>query len=442
MHKLNRRALGALLVPALTLGTAACGDESDPAGPEITADIVDIATSTPQVTTLAAAIEAAGLEEALRGSGPFTVFAPVNDAFAALGDEVLANLLDPANLDLLATILTYHVVPGAVVEAGQLSDGQTLRTIQGDDLTIELGGGSVTVNGANVITADIQATNGVIHLIDGVLVPELDVVETALVTPQTQTLAAALAAADLTPVLGGLGPFTVFAPVNEAFEALGTEGLDVLLDPANRPLLQKILTYHVVYGDVRAGDLEDGLKVETVEGSEITFDLSGATPRVNGANILATDIVAGNGVIHLIDGVLTDNLDLVDQAMINGFSTLVGAVQGAGLEETLRGDNGGSGFTVFAPTNAAFAALASLPSGDALVDVLTYHVVGAEVLSTDLSDGQVVTTVQGGQLLMSLTGDGVGITDASGQTIKVLLTDVPAANGVIHVIDGVMLPGA
>jgi len=197
-----------------------------------------------------------------------------------------------------------------------------------------------------------------------------------------------------------------------------------------------------VYGDVRAGDLADGLKVETVEGSEITFDLSGATPRVNGANIVASDIVVGNGVIHLIDGVLTDNLDLVDQATINGFTTLVGAVQGAGLEETLRGDNAGSGFTVFAPTNEAFAALASLPSGDALIDVLTYHVVGTEVLSGDLSDGQVVTTVQGGQLSVSITGDGVAITDASGQTIRVLLTDVPAANGIIHVIDGVMLPGA
>jgi len=442
MYKLSRKALGALLVPAIVLGATACGDEGDPAGPELTADIIDIATSTTQVATLAAAIDAAGLEEALRGPGPFTVFAPMNEAFAALGDEVVANLLDPANVDLLTTILTYHVVPGAAVEAGQLSDGQTLRTIQGDDLTIGLAGASVTVNGVNVVTADIQATNGVIHLIDGVLVPELDVAETALVTPQTQTLAAALSAADLTSVLGGLGPFTVFAPVNEAFDALGTEKLDVLLDPANWPLLQKVLTYHVVYGDVRAGDLADGLKVETVEGSEITFDLSGATPRVNGANIVASDIVVGNGVIHLIDGVLTDNLDLVDQATINGFTTLVGAVQGAGLEETLRGDNAGSGFTVFAPTNEAFAALASLPSGDALIDVLTYHVVGTEVLSGDLSDGQVVTTVQGGQLSVSITGDGVAITDASGQTIRVLLTDVPAANGIIHVIDGVMLPGA
>lgn len=442
MHRLNRKALLAFLVPTLVLGGAACSDESGPAGPENTADIIDIANSTTQVATLAAAVDAAGLEEALRGPGPFTVFAPVNAAFTALGEGVVANLLDPVNADLLETILTYHVVPGAAVEAGRLSDGEALRTLQGDDLVVGLAGGALTVNGASVVTADIQATNGIIHLIDGVLLPELDIVETAVVTPTTQTLATAIGAADLTSVLGGLGPFTVFAPVDEAFEALGTERLDVLLDPANWPLLQKVLTYHVVYGDVRAADLADGLRLETVEGSEITFDLTGATPTVNGANIVATDIGAENGVIHLIDGVLTDNLDLVDQATVNGFSTLVGAVQGAGLEETLRGDNAGSGFTVFAPTNEAFQALASLPSGDALVDVLTYHVVGAKVLSTDLSDGQVVTTVQGGQLSVSITADGVTVTDASGQTIAVLLTDVPAANGVIHVIDGVMLPGA
>jgi len=123
-------------------------------------------------------------------------------------------------------------------------------------------------------------------------------------------------------------------------------------------------------------DLTDGAMVTTVEGTDVTIDLSGATPRVNGANIIATDIVVGNGVIHLIDAVLTENADLVDVAMINGFSTLVDLVDEAGLVPTLRGDNGGAGFTVFAPTDAAFAALSAVPTGQALVDVLTYHVVG------------------------------------------------------------------
>ena len=134
--------------------------------------------------------------------------------------------------------------------------------------------------------------------------------------------------------------------------------LDVILDSANVELLQKILTYHVVDGAVFAGDLTNGLEVATLEGTNVTFDLSDPMmPMVNGANIVATDIVTENGVIHLIDGVLTENLDIVDVATVEGFSTLVSLVDLQGLTETLRSDNGGAGWTVFAPTNDAFDAL-------------------------------------------------------------------------------------
>jgi transforming growth factor-beta-induced protein len=403
--------------------------------------IAATAAASAELSTLVAALGAADLVDALAGDGPFTVFAPVNDAFAALGDDVIANLLDPANVELLTGILTYHVVPGAAVYAGELSDGQAVTTLQGEDLAIGVDMDGITVNGASVTSFNIRAGNGIIHLVDGVLLPELDIVETAIVSPQTQTLVAAVAAGDLVSTLKSDGPFTVFAPINEAFAALGTDKLDVLLDPANQALLQKVLTYHVIAGDIRAADLSDGAMVSTVEGTQVTIDLSGETPMVNGAKIIATDIVAGNGVIHLIDGVLTENLDLVDQAIINGFSSLVGAVASADLVGTLRSDNGGAGFTVFAPTNDAFAALAAIPTGDALVSVLTYHVVGATVGSGDLSDGQVVTTVEGNTFTVGISGGTVSITDGAGQTVSVLLTDVPASNGVIHVIDGVILPG-
>ncbi|HSG09302.1 MAG TPA: fasciclin domain-containing protein, partial [Longimicrobiales bacterium] len=404
--------------------------------------IAATAAASSGLTTLVAALSAAGLVDALAGDGPFTVFAPVNAAFAALGDGVIGNLLDPANLDLLTSILTYHVVPGAAVYAGELSDGQTVTTLQGENLAIGVSAEGVTVNGANVTSINIRASNGVIHLVDGVLVPELDIVETAIVTPQTQTLVAAVAAGGLVSTLQSEGPFTVFAPINEAFEALGSTAIENLLDPANQAILQKVLTYHVIAGDIRAADLTNGASVQTVQGTNVTIDLSGDLPMVNGASIIATDIVVGNGVIHLIDGVLTENLDLVDQAVINGFSTLVGAVQGAGLEATLRSGNAGEGFTVFAPTNEAFAALAAIPSGDALVSVLTSHVVGATVASGDLLDGQVVSTVEGSTFTVNIDGNGVSLTDATGQTVMVVLTDVPASNGVIHVIDGVILPGA
>jgi len=288
--------------------------------------------------------------------------------------------------------------------------------------------------------ADLDSENGVVHVIDAVLVPSTNIVERAVLTAQTQTLAAAVGAAGLAGTLSGDGPFTVFAPVNEAFAALGAEALDRLLEPGNQALLQKILTYHVIPGEVRAADLSDGASVTTVEGTPVTIDLSGTAPMVNGAEIIATDIETENGVIHLIDGVLTENTDLVDVAVLNGFSTLVGLVQDAGLEATLRSDNGGAGFTVFAPTDDAFAALSSVPTGQALVDVLTYHVVGATVGSGALSDGQVVPTVEGGTFTVNLDGSSVSITDGAGNTVGVVLTDVPASNGVIHVLDGVLLP--
>jgi len=427
------------LLTGLVVAVAGC-DDNDPVAPAPTDDIVDIVVSTANVSTLESAVLAADLGSALQADGPFTVFAPRNEAFDALGADVIEALLDAGNVDLLTKILTFHVVPGVAAMSSDLSDGQTVTTLQGGSLTIGVSGGTVTVNGATVLTADIEATNGVIHIIDAVLVPELDVVEMATLTAETQTLVAAVAAGGLVSTLQGAGPFTVFAPVNSAFAALGPDKLDVLLDPANIGLLQKILTYHVIAGDIRAADLTDGATVATVEGSEVTIDLSGATPKVNGASIIATDIVVENGVIHLIDGVLTENADLVDVALLNGFPTLVGLAVTAGLEPTLRSDNGGAGFTVFAPTEAAFAALSSVPSGQALIDVLTYHVVSGTVLSGALSDGLVVNTVQGNTFTVNIDGASVTITDQAGNTVGVVLTDVPASNGVVHVIDGVILP--
>lgn len=433
------RFRAAVVVPALLLTTVACADD-ETVGPELSADVVAAATASPELSTLASLIASAGLTGALQGPGPFTVFAPVNSAFAALDAEVVAALTDSGNADLLAEVLSFHVVSGVSALSTDLTDGQTVTTLEGGTLTLGVSASGVTVNGTAVIEADIETENGVVHLIDGVLMPEVDLVDKAILTPDVSTLVAAVVAGDLVSTLRGDGPFTVFAPINAAFEALGTDRLDVLLDPANQALLQKLLTYHVVSGDIRAADLTDGAMVATVEGTEVSIDLSGATPRVNGADIIATDIVVENGVIHLIDGVLTENTDLVDVATINGFSTLVSLVAEAGLVATLRSDNNGDGFTVFAPTDEAFAALSAVPSGQDLVDVLTYHVVGATVGSGDLSDGMVVTTVEGSTFTVNISGSTVTITDGSGNTVGVVLTDVPASNGVVHVIDGVILP--
>ncbi|MDX1646560.1 MAG: fasciclin domain-containing protein [Longimicrobiales bacterium] len=407
-------------------------------------DVYETAVLTPITTTLAGAVLDAGLQEDLQGTGPFTVFAPSNAAFEALDEHAAAELSDPANQAILQKILAFHVLSGSEVLAADLSDGQTVTTLQGQELTFDLSDASdPKVNGVSITTTDIQVENGVIHLVDEVILPELDVVETAVLTGETETLSAALAAAELGDALKGDGPFTVFAPVNAAFDALGTDRLDVLLDPGNQALLQKVLTYHVISGSaILAGDLSDGQTAQTLEGTDVTFDLSDAAdPRINGVSIVATDIPVENGVIHLIDGVLTQNLDIVDVATVEGFATLVDLVDTQGLTETLRGDNMGDGYTVFAPTDDAFAALSTVPSGEALTNTLLYHVVPATVESSALTNGQVVSTAYAGHdFTVNITMDGVTITDESGNTVNVVITDVPAANGVIHAIDAVLIP--
>lgn len=153
---------------AATAAVTLAGGAAFAAGHSMT--IVDTAKEAGTFETLLAAAQAAGLVETLSGEGPFTVFAPTDEAFAALPEGTVDSLLQPENKDQLTAILTYHVVPGKVM-SGDLSDGMTAATVQGGEVTIGTEGG-VTVDGANVVQADIEASNGVIHVIDGVILPK------------------------------------------------------------------------------------------------------------------------------------------------------------------------------------------------------------------------------------------------------------------------------
>jgi len=274
--------------------------------------------------------------------------------------------------------------------------------------------------------------------------PTQDIVDIVVANADVSTLETAVVEAGLVSALQANGPFTVFAPVNSAFDALGADLLNALLEPANADLLVDILSYHVVAGvGAKSSSLTDGQTVTTLQGQDLTIGVSaGPTVTIGGATVTTADVEATNGIIHLIDAVLVPETDLVDTGILNGFFTLVDLVRAAGLESTLRSDNGGAGFTVFAPTEAAFAALPAVPTGQDLVDVLTYHVVPAEVLSGSLTNGQVVTTVQGATFTVNIDGvsGAVSLTDGSGATVNVIATDVSATNGVVHVIDGVLLP--
>jgi transforming growth factor-beta-induced protein len=271
------------------------------------------------------------------------------------------------------------------------------------------------------------------------------IVEIAVSNPDFSILVAALTKADLVEVLEGDGPFTVFAPTNDAFAALlddlGVSSLDELSAEALTP----ILLNHVVVGSVRSTDLETGY-VPSANASgpgETNIDLyievgSGVT--INGSvSVTQADIIASNGVIHVVDEVILPT-DIVDIAVANdNFTTLVGALSDADLVETLQGEGP---FTVFAPTNAAFEEIAEVVAGltvEQLSDILQYHVVaGANVRSSALTNGQVVETLTG-TITINISGNTVTITDETEATATVVLADVQGTNGVVHVIDKVLL---
>ena len=209
----------------------AATSKSTAAAPATTKTIVETAIGAGSFNTLVAAVKAAGLVETLNGTGPFTVFAPTDEAFAKLPAGTLESLLKPENKAKLAAILTYHVVPGKVM-AADVVKLTNAGTVQGQRVDIAVNGGTVTVDGAKVVTTDIACSNGVIHVIDSVILPtDKNIVEVAASNGSFNTLVAALKAAGLVETLSGKGPFTVLAPTDAAFAKLPACTLETLLKP-------------------------------------------------------------------------------------------------------------------------------------------------------------------------------------------------------------------
>ena len=270
------------------------------------ADIVDTALAAGSFNTLAAALEAADLVDALKGKGPFTVFAPTDAAFAALPKGTVETLLKPENKATLQTILTYHVVAGDVraKDVVRLSNADTLSG-QRVDIAIDEKQRTVTIDGATVTTTDIECRNGVIHVIDAVILPNTeDIIGTAVKAGSFNTLAAALKAGGLVEALQGEGPFTVFAPTDAAFAALPEGTVETLLKPENRDQLVAILKFHVVSGRVFSDQAAKLTEAPTLQGSNVKIRAAEGKLSIGGANVVAADIDTTNGVIHVIDKVL------------------------------------------------------------------------------------------------------------------------------------------
>jgi len=286
--------LSALVLASAQLGCSSDAESGDPAPAASSQDVVATAIAAGQFTKLADALTSAGLVSALKGPGPFTVFAPSDSAFAAFERDnpgVLAGLSKEA----LADILKYHVVSGAAVESTELKDESIFTTLSGSPILIDTTGG-VKVDDARVTTADVAASNGVIHVIDTILLPpEKDIVATAVAAGTFKSLAGALTAADLVTTLQGPGPFTVFAPTDAAFAKLSAA--------PSGDALKNVLLYHVVAGAVGSGDLKAGPVATQSKGNSVSVNLTGGVT-IDEAKVTSANILAKNGVIHVIDSVL------------------------------------------------------------------------------------------------------------------------------------------
>jgi uncharacterized surface protein with fasciclin (FAS1) repeats len=278
-------------------------------------DIVETAASADGFQTLVAAVKAADLVDTLKGHGPLTVFAPNDDAFKKLPAKTLESLLKPENKQQLAAILTYHVVPGRV-SARDVFCLSNAETANGQQLNIANNNGRLTINGSNLLATDIECTNGVIHVIDRVLLPTQErIPSVAQKAGQFGTLLAALDAAGLAQVLDGDGPFTVFAPTDTAFEQLPDGTVASLLKPENKQQLIDILKYHVVSGRVYSQQAAQASEATTLLGRGVEVSVSADGLSINEARVVQPDIETANGVVHIIDAVLLPQPIGPEQAM-------------------------------------------------------------------------------------------------------------------------------
>ncbi len=325
-----KTAFTSLVVAVLLLSS--CGSDTQDAAPpeeeeaaseEVVGDIIDVAVSAGQFPTLVAAVQAAGLVETLKGEGPFTVFAPTEEAFAnALSALGLTAEQLLADTDTLTAVLTYHVIPGTVMSSDLIGASDlNVATVNGAEVVVNEDMGTVSINSATVVTADIETSNGVIHVINEVLLPAAppeeeeaaseevvgDIIDVAVSAGQFPTLVAAVQAAGLVETLKGEGPFTVFAPTEEAFaNALSALGLTAEQLLADTDTLTAVLTYHVIPGTVMSSDLigASDLNVATVNGAEVVVNEDMGTVSINSATVVTADIETSNGVIHVINEVL------------------------------------------------------------------------------------------------------------------------------------------
>ncbi|MGB0592349.1 MAG: fasciclin domain-containing protein, partial [Myxococcota bacterium] len=537
--KWMRGASALALVSMLMCQSLACSSGDDVGGdtpetPVATNNLYELVSSLPSLSTLKEAIDTAELADTLRADGAMTLFAPPNDAFDALPEGALAEILgDRAQLEAL---LTGHLADTRQLSM-ELAQLTSITMLNAATYELKVDGDDLLVDNVRVRGPDVEATNGVLHIMEGILgqatpaapvcgdgscdgsevcpedcdetdpvsecgdgvcddgedciedcevpgpecgdgtcdmgedcpadcdAPLGNIIEVAEGAGIFTTLLAAVDAAGLTETLATGGPFTVFAPTDEAFAALPEGTVEALL--ADIPMLTQILQYHVADSALLSDELLLLESLATLLGEDISITLTPAGLVLNDtALITSADVMASNGVIHVLDAVLLPPSDpgsvcgdgvcddgeecpedcdaplgnIIEVATAAGnFTTLLAAVDAASLTETLAT---GGPFTVLAPTDDAFDLLPEglvaelLQDIPALTDILLYHVIDGAAPASVVVTLDSATTLLGKDVTITVTDEGVFLND----TVKVSATDVMASNGVIHVIDAVLLP--
>lgn len=407
--------------------------------------VYDVIDNSPAHTSLKSAIDEAGLAGTLQDlNETFTVFAPDDDAFDDLAEAMDTDLNGILEMENLDQILLYHVLD-MELESVAMENGDTVTPIN-DENTLKLTvttQNSIYVNHAQVNTVDINADNGIVHSLDAVVLADETVVDIAI-DNEFNTLVSAVVTAELLPTLTDpFGTYTVFAPTDEAFDDLADKldtDIDGLLELEN---LADILKYHVLVDEVASGDITNGLIADPLNNeNSLKFTLTAESDiYVNHAQIAMADINSENGTAHAINAVALPNETVVDVAINDDdFNTLVAAIVSAELLPVLTDPF--ATYTVFAPTDIAFQAYAESEGTDEegileledLEDILLYHVLGEVVLSAELESGQTLTALNEGNLSVFIDQGETMINDAT-----LMIPDLEASNGAVHVIDGVLI---
>ena len=454
MFTINIKFLTTIILSVVLIG---CGGDDN----NEKESVFDKLSSNESYSILVQALQTTQLDRTLDDlDTSFTIFAPDNNAFSQLFLELNIDATTLLANPELSNILLYHVVSGTEInaEAAFAASGSRVEMANNDSIVVSANENDLYINVAKVTNADELAENGVIHTINKVLTPpteimrsSLNIVETALADGRFETLATALTTANLVTALSNPDEtFTVFAPTDDAFSALGLGTINALLE--NVTELTDILEKHVISGlevDLLTALTLNGTEVETLGGENISIGIGNNLLTVGNANVTMSNIYTANGIIHVIDTVIADELDLpplsiVDVANNAGiFTTLLAALEAAELTDTLA--NLDNTFTVFAPTDEAFSNLlnalnieaADLLADPNLADILLYHVLGNEVDSSAAiaAAGTTVVTANMSSVGVSLNGDALNINTATVST-----PDVIAENGIIHIINQVLLP--